>query len=72
MRSSRVPERLEFWDEPPYTETGKLSRRRGSGASDRGRALIAAPMHSPQDHRLTTSRSDPHKESAYRTPESGS
>ena len=27
MRSSRVPERLEFWDELPYTETGKLLRR---------------------------------------------
>ena len=27
MRSSRVPERLEVWDELPYTETGKLLRR---------------------------------------------
>ena len=27
MRSSRVPERLEFWNELPYTETGKLLRR---------------------------------------------
>ena len=27
MRSSRVPERLEFWPELPYTETGKLLRR---------------------------------------------
>ena len=27
MRSSRVPERLEFWDELPYNETGKLLRR---------------------------------------------
>ncbi len=27
MRSSRVPERLEFWSELPYTETGKLLRR---------------------------------------------
>jgi acyl-coenzyme A synthetase/AMP-(fatty) acid ligase len=27
MRSSRVPERIEFWDELPYNETGKLLRR---------------------------------------------
>ena len=27
MRSSRVPERFEFWDELPYNETGKLLRR---------------------------------------------
>ncbi|MCZ6887540.1 MAG: class I adenylate-forming enzyme family protein [Gammaproteobacteria bacterium] len=27
MRSSRVPVRIEFWDELPYTETGKLLRR---------------------------------------------
>jgi long-chain acyl-CoA synthetase len=27
MRSSRVPERIEFWSELPYTETGKLLRR---------------------------------------------
>lgn len=27
LRSSRVPERLEFWDELPYNETGKLLRR---------------------------------------------
>ena len=27
MRSSRVPERVEFWDELPYNETGKLLRR---------------------------------------------
>lgn len=27
LRSSRVPKRLEFWDELPYTETGKLLRR---------------------------------------------
>ena len=27
LRSSRVPERLEFWPELPYTETGKLLRR---------------------------------------------
>ncbi|MEM7218461.1 MAG: class I adenylate-forming enzyme family protein [Pseudomonadota bacterium] len=27
MRSSRVPEQLEFWDELPYNETGKLLRR---------------------------------------------
>jgi acyl-CoA synthetase (AMP-forming)/AMP-acid ligase II len=27
MRSSRVPARIEFWSELPYTETGKLLRR---------------------------------------------
>ena len=27
MRSSRVPETLEFWNELPYNETGKLLRR---------------------------------------------
>ena len=27
MRSSRVPETLEFWEELPYNETGKLLRR---------------------------------------------
>ena len=27
MRSSRVPQSLEFWDELPYNETGKLLRR---------------------------------------------
>ena len=27
MRSSRVPEKLEFWPELPYNETGKLLRR---------------------------------------------
>ena len=27
MRSSRVPERMEFWNELPYNETGKLLRR---------------------------------------------
>ena len=27
MRSSRVPERIEFWDQLPYNETGKLLRR---------------------------------------------
>ena len=27
MRSSRVPQRIEFWDELPYNETGKLLRR---------------------------------------------
>ena len=27
MRSSRVPERIEFWNELPYNETGKLLRR---------------------------------------------
>ena len=28
MRSSRVPERIEFWEELPYNETGKLLRRK--------------------------------------------
>jgi acyl-CoA synthetase (AMP-forming)/AMP-acid ligase II len=28
LRSSRVPERIEFFDELPYNETGKLLRRR--------------------------------------------
>jgi len=27
LRSSRTPERIEFWSELPYTETGKLLRR---------------------------------------------
>ena len=27
LRSSRTPERIEFWDELPYNETGKLLRR---------------------------------------------
>ena len=27
MRSSRVPETIEFWEELPYNETGKLLRR---------------------------------------------
>ena len=27
LRSSRVPSRIEFWDELPYNETGKLLRR---------------------------------------------
>ena len=27
MRSSRVPKKIEFWDELPYNETGKLLRR---------------------------------------------
>ena len=27
MRSSRVPEKIEFWTELPYNETGKLLRR---------------------------------------------
>ena len=27
MRSSRVPQRIEFWNELPYNETGKLLRR---------------------------------------------
>jgi len=28
LRSSRVPARVEFWDELPYNETGKLLRRK--------------------------------------------
>ncbi len=28
LRSSRTPETIEFWDELPYTETGKLLRRK--------------------------------------------
>ncbi len=28
LRSSRMPERIEFWTELPYTETGKLLRRK--------------------------------------------
>jgi len=28
LRSSRTPERIEFWSELPYTETGKLLRRK--------------------------------------------
>jgi acyl-CoA synthetase (AMP-forming)/AMP-acid ligase II len=28
LRSSRVPARIEFWDELPYNETGKLLRRK--------------------------------------------
>ncbi|MAE97420.1 MAG: AMP-dependent synthetase [Deltaproteobacteria bacterium] len=28
LRSSRAPQRLEFWDELPYNETGKLLRRK--------------------------------------------
>jgi acyl-CoA synthetase (AMP-forming)/AMP-acid ligase II len=28
LRSSRTPERIEFWAELPYTETGKLLRRK--------------------------------------------
>ena len=28
LRSSRVPEKIEFWDELPYNETGKLLRRK--------------------------------------------
>ena len=27
LRSSRTPERVEFWEELPYNETGKLLRR---------------------------------------------
>ncbi len=27
LRSSRVPQRIEFWDELPYNETGKMLRR---------------------------------------------
>ncbi len=28
LRSSRTPERVEFWEELPYNETGKLLRRK--------------------------------------------
>ena len=28
LRSSRVPQKIEFWDELPYNETGKLLRRK--------------------------------------------
>ena len=28
LRSSRTPERIEFWEELPYNETGKLLRRK--------------------------------------------
>ncbi len=28
LRSSRTPERIEFWDQLPYNETGKLLRRK--------------------------------------------
>lgn len=28
LRSSRTPERVDFWDELPYNETGKLLRRK--------------------------------------------
>jgi len=28
LRSSRTPERIEFWNELPYNETGKLLRRK--------------------------------------------
>jgi acyl-CoA synthetase (AMP-forming)/AMP-acid ligase II len=28
LRSSRTPERIDFWDELPYNETGKLLRRK--------------------------------------------
>lgn len=28
LRSSRTPQRIEFWDELPYNETGKLLRRK--------------------------------------------
>jgi acyl-coenzyme A synthetase/AMP-(fatty) acid ligase len=28
LRSSRTPERIEFWPELPYNETGKLLRRK--------------------------------------------
>ena len=28
LRSSRTPERIEFWSELPYNETGKLLRRK--------------------------------------------
>ena len=32
LRSSRVPQTLEFWEELPYNETGKLLRRRVKAA----------------------------------------
>ena len=38
MRSSRVPDRIEFWSELPYNETGKLLRR---VVKER----LAAPQH---------------------------
>ena len=28
LRSSRTPERIDFWDELPYNETGKLLQRK--------------------------------------------
>ena len=28
LRSSRTPERIDFWEELPYNETGKLLRRK--------------------------------------------
>jgi len=31
LRSSRTPGRVEFWDELPYNETGKLLRRKLRG-----------------------------------------
>ena len=32
LRSSRVPQVIEFWDELPYNETGKLLRRKVKAA----------------------------------------
>ncbi len=32
LRSSRVPQRIEFWEELPYNETGKLLRRKVKAA----------------------------------------
>ena len=43
MRSSRVPERLEFWDELPYTETGKLLRPDRAGAVGGLKTTIEIP-----------------------------
>jgi acyl-CoA synthetase (AMP-forming)/AMP-acid ligase II len=36
LRSSRVPTRIEFWDELPYNETGKLLRRKVRAALSGG------------------------------------
>lgn len=39
MRSSRVPERIEFWHELPYNETGKLLRR-----------VVKAKLEAPEEN----------------------
>lgn len=36
LRSSRTPERIDFWDELPYNETGKLLRRKVRAAMGSG------------------------------------